>query len=181
MPVQFQTNKASHVINITPEFRSSAKNFRGKEKERGEGGARELQEIKHAGAAIRRAIRPALNPPSFFYHFALGDQGDIERMAKERGGSILCGRRICKPRSVLPRNRHCSTSMIIYYYGRCNHVLQFATLPRKLCALLVSPVVVRFSPTQRSPPPRANLNREPTWRSHKTREPFNYAFIWCMV
>lgn len=84
MPVQFQTNKASHVINITPEFRSSAKNFRGKEKERGEGGARELQEIKHAGAAIRRAIRPALNPPSFFYHFALGDQGDIGGKGKRR-------------------------------------------------------------------------------------------------
>ena len=54
-----------------------------RERER-KGGARELQEIKHAGAAIRRAIRPALNPPSFFHHFALGDQGGIGGKGRRR-------------------------------------------------------------------------------------------------
>ena len=41
-----------------------------------------LQEIKHAGAAIRRAvaIRPALNPPSFF-----------QRSARNSGSEAISG------------------------------------------------------------------------------------------
>lgn len=165
MPVQFQTNKASYVINITPEFPVREKFSMGeKEREREGGGARELQEIKHAGAAIRRAIRPALNPPSFFYHFALGDEGGIrgkgKRRVEQRHDFMRAANRstnLQTPFVVASKSTVFNVDdnlLLRPVHRNLRHVLQFATLPRKLCAIPVSPVVVRFPPAQRSPPPR---------------------------